>query len=365
MEDLFAIQEEISASIIRSLKLRLAAPEIPAVAGPHAARNIEIYDLYLRGRFQWNKRTPEGLDKAIQLFEQVIALDREYAPGYSGLADALILRVDFGMGRLPPCEVMPRAKAAVLRALELDPSLAEAHASLGSIVGLHEWHWSEAERHYRRSIELNPGYATAHHWYGCDFLMLVGRFEEAYREMETARRLDPLSPAVNESLAYVLLVARRYDEALEKQLELQDLEPFYYKCYTGLGRTYIQQSLYPQAIEMLLKARALAGDVPIILGALGQAYALDGQVAEARAVLARLEALAAAGYVPSNSFALIHCGLGEYGRALDWLERGCDRAELPLSAIGVHPAYDPLRGNPRFTALLEKVGIPKPTRLDS
>jgi serine/threonine-protein kinase len=356
VEDLFAIQEEISASIVRSLKLRLVpAPKVPA--GTPTSRSIEVYDLYLRGRFHWHKRTPEGLDKAIQIFKQVIGLDPKFAPAYAGLADALILRVDFGMAPLPPREIMPRAREAAQRAIELDPTLAEAHTSLGSITGLHEWHWSESEAYYRRAIELNPSYVTAHHWYGCDFLMLLGRFDEAFREMETASRLDPLSSAINESVAYLLLVTRRYDEALEKQLELQELDPFYYKCYTGMGRIYIQQGLYSQAIEMLSKGRSLAGDVPNILGALGQAYGMDGREAEARGILAKLEAMSRKRYVLSSSFALTHCGLGEKDRALDWLERGCERAELTITAIGVHPAYDCLRGHPRFTALLKRVGV--------
>jgi serine/threonine-protein kinase len=356
VEDVFAIQEEISASIVRSVRLRLGVtPETPPPQP--AALNIDVYDLYLRGRFHWNKRTPDGLDKAIQIFEQVIEMDPQFAPAYAGLSDALGLRADFGMGPLPPREVMPRAKAAALRAIELDPTLAEAHTSLGSILGLHEWRWDEAEAYYRRALQLNPSYATAHHWYGCDFLALLGRMEEAFREMEIARRLDPFSPAINESYAYMLLLARRYDEALEKQLELQELDPYYYKSYTSTGRIYIQQGLYAQAIEMLSKGRSLAGDTPFILGALGQAYALDGQQADARAILAKLEAMAREEYVSSTAFALIHCSLGETERALDWLERGCDGAELPLAALGVHPAYDPLRGHPRFTALLQKIGV--------
>src|SRR5262249_36504839 len=166
-----------------------------------------------------------------------------------------------------------------------------------------------------------------------------------------------LSSAINDSVAYLLLVARRYDEALEKQLETQELDPFYYKCYTGMGRIYIQQRLYGQAIDMLSKGRALAGDLPIILGALGQAYALDGRKAEARSILTKLEWMARERYVLSRSFALIYCGLGEKERALDWLERGCERAELPIAAIGVHPAYDTLRAEPRFKALIKRVGV--------
>jgi TolB-like protein len=355
VEDLFAIQEEISSSIVRSLKLRLAAqPEAPAV---HGTRNIETYDLYLRGRFHWNKRTAEGMDKAIQLFEQVIRLDPEYAPAHAGLADSLVLRVDYGMGPAPPPEIMPRARAAALRAIELNPTLAEAHTSLGSITGLYEWHWNEAERHYRRAIELNPGYVTGRHWYACDYLVLLGRFDEAFCEMDIAMRLDPLSSAINASVAYLLVIARRYDEALEKQLELQELDPFYYNCYTGMGRIYIQKGLYGQAVEMLSKGRALGGEIPFILGALGQAYALDGREAEARALIAKLEAMGKERYVSTCSIALIYCGLGEKDRALDWLETACRRSELRLTSIGVHPAYDTLRDEPRFRALLKKVGL--------
>jgi serine/threonine-protein kinase len=356
VEDLFAIQQEISASIVRSLRLRLAgAPE--TAAGKPPAHNIDVYDLYLRGRFHFNKRTQEGLDKAIQIFEQVIARDADFAPAYSGLSDALSLQVDFGMGPRAPKETMARAKMAALRAIELDPTLAEAHTSLGSITGLHEWNWMESERHYLRAIELNPGYMTAHHWYASDFLALMGRFDEAFREIQIALRLDPLSPAINENVAHILVMARRYDEALEKQLELQELDPFYYKCYTGMGRIYIQQGLYGQAIEMLSKGRSLAGDVPFILGALGQAYALDGRESDARATLGRLRAIACDQYVPSNTFALIHCGLGEKDQAMEWLEYGCRQQEVPMSSLAVHPAYDPLRDDPRFDAIVRLIGL--------
>jgi tetratricopeptide (TPR) repeat protein len=252
---------------------------------------------------------------------------------------------------------MPDAKAAALRAIELDPTLAEAYTSLGSIRGLHEWHWPEAERYYQRSIELNPNYPTAHHWYACDYLILLRRLEEAMAEMEIALRLDPLAIAINESIAHVLMVSRRYEEAAAKQREIQELDPFYYKGYAGMGRISIQQGRYGRAVELLSKARELAGDVPIVLGALGQAYGLDGRQSEARQVLARLETIAKERYVPSSSLALVHCGLGEKDRALDWLETGCERHELTIAAIGVHPGYDQLRGESRFTALLERIGI--------
>jgi len=349
--DVFAIQAEISGSIVRSLRLRLAAPAV------HASRNIETYDLYLRGRFHWNKRTPEGLDRAIQLFTQVIEMDPEFAPAHAGLADAYILRADHGLGPALPGQVMPKAKAAALRAIELDPRLAEPYNSLGSLTGMHEWRWQEAEQYYRRSLELNPNYATGRHWYACDFLTLNGRVEEALAEMEIAVRLDPLATAINESLAHVLLMQRRYDDALAKQREIQELDPFYYKGYSGMGRIYIQKGRYDEAIEMFVKAKSLAGEVPIVLGALGQAYGLSGRAGDAREVLEKLAQMARDRYVPSTSMALVHCGLGEPESALNWLDTACDRRELTVAAIGIHPAYDVLRGEPGFAALLKRIGL--------
>ena len=350
--DIFAIQQEISFSIVRSLRLRLQAPAV------HASRNIETYDLYLRGRFHWNKRTPEGLDRAIELFTQAIEMDPEFAPAHAGLADAYILRADHGMGPMLPGEVMPKAKAAALRAIQLDPTLAEPHNSLGSISGMHEWRWPEAERYYRRAVELNPNYVHVRHWYACDFLTLQGRVDEAFTQMEIAVRLDPLAIPINESLAHVLLLSRRYDEALRKQHEICELDPFYYKCYSGRARIFIQTGRYGEAIEMLLKARSLAGDVSIVLGALGQAYGLAGRRSEALAVLEKLEQMGRDSYVPWTSMALVHCGLGDKARALAALETACDRRDLSVTAIGIHPAYDVLRGEPEFTALLRRIGLP-------
>ena len=353
IEDLFAIQEEISTSIVRSLQLRLAGRPLQPVS--RTLRSPQAYDLYLRGRFYWGKRTAEGLERGIQLFNRAIEVDPQFAPAHAGLADALSLCADFGLSM--PAEVMPKAKAAALRALELDPSLAEAHTSLGLISGLYEWRWLEAERHYRRALELNPGYATAHHWYACDYLALVGRCDEALAEMETAVRLDPLCPVMIQSQAYVLMLARRYDEALEVHRQALELDAYYYKSYTAMGRLYIQKGLYGPAAEMLEKGLALAGDVPNILGALGQAYALGGRQGEARALLVKTAEMARQRYVPSTCFALIHAGLGEVQRALDWLEAACERHEPSVCVAKVHPAYDSLRGETRFTALLKRMGL--------
>ncbi len=348
LEDLFDIQRQISEAIAASLKMKLlgARPAPPSV---------EAYDLYLRGRFHWNKRTREELERGVDYFERAIAADPQYAPAWSGLADAYTLQADHSLRS--PAEVMPKARQAAMRALELDPDLADPYASLALIESVYEWQWAQAEAHYRRAIELNPGYVTAHHWYGCDLLALHGRFDEACAEMDQAARLDPLSHILWESYAHVLMLARRYDDSLAMHRKAQELEPHYYKHYTSQGRIAMHQGRHKEAVELLLKGHEIAGDNPALLGALGQAYGTAGRVAEARAVLARLTEIAERDYVPSTAFALLHCGLGETGRALEWLERGCERHDLPLAAIKVHPGYDSLRGEPRFAAILTRIGL--------
>jgi serine/threonine-protein kinase len=355
VEDLFAIQEEISRAIVGTLRIRL----IGARASESIARgpsNLEAYKLYLKGRFHWNKRTREELERAIRHFRETVAVDPRFAPGYAGLADAYTLLADYGLA--PPAEVMAQAKSAALRALELDQNLAEAHASLALMLSLHEWKWAEADGHFRRALTLNPGYVNTHHWYACDHLALLGRLDEALAEADLAISLDPLSQVITESRCYLLMLARRYEEAIDQSRRVAELDPYFYKAYTGPGRTYIQMGRYDEAIRMLEKGRALSGDVPTLLAALGQAHALDGNTAKARALLKRLEELARTIHVPASAFAVIHLGLGENSRALDHLEAGCDRHELALSAINVHPVYDVLRGQPRFAALVDRIFPP-------
>ena len=252
-------------------------------AGRPASRRT---DLYLRGRFMGNLRTQAGLARAIEWFEQAIAADEGLALAHAGLADALCLTAEYGL--MPPEDALPRARAAALRALELDPGSGEAHASFALIHALYEWEWDEAEAFFRRAIELNPGYATAHHWLAIDFLASVGRFEEARQELELARQLDPLSIIIQEGKPYLLMLERRYEEALLAYDVLAELDPGFYKVYTAKGRTLSQMGRYGEAIPMLEKGRAMAGDVPSILGALGQSYALAGQAPSARRLLEEL-----------------------------------------------------------------------------
>jgi TolB-like protein len=352
IEDLFAIQEEISRAIVKTLQLKLIAPAIQ-----HGAYNLEAYNLYLKGRFQWNKRTADGLKRGVQLFEQAIAVDQDFALGYAGLSDAYSLLADYGL--VKPADIMPAAESAARKALEIDPTLAEAHASLGLIRSIYAWEWAEAEQHYRRAMVLNPGYATTHHWFAIDFLGMLGRWEEAFQEIEIALQLDPLSPIIREGKGFLLMLSNRHDEAIEEYRQMLDLDCFCYKAFTAMGRAYTQKGMYEEAISMLQKGRSLSGDIPSILGALGQTYALAKRPAEARRLLEELGELAKRRHVASTCFALIHLGLGEKDQALDWLETGARGRETPLAALKVHPAYDNLRGEPRFQALLRKLGLAK------
>src|SRR5260370_433377 len=271
MQDLFAIQEEISCAIVKTLRIKLmdraGAPLIR-----RGAYNLEAYNLYLKGRFQWNKRTAEGLKRGVHYFEQAISVDPAFAPGFAGLADSYTLLADYGL--VSPGDIMPAAESAARKALALDPTLAEAHASLALIRSSYYWEWAEAEEHYLRAIELNPGYATAHHWFAVDHLAMLGRMDEAMVEIEIAQQLDPLSPILREGKGFLFMLSRRYDEALDEDRQMLELDSFFYKAFTAMGRAYTPNGMYEEAITMLQKGRSLSGDIPNILAALGQTYAL-------------------------------------------------------------------------------------------
>src|SRR3989442_12154010 len=242
---------------------------------------------------------------------------------------------------------MPAAETAARKALGIDPTLAEAHASLALIRSSYYWEWAEAEEHYLRAIELNPGYATAHHWFAVDHLAMLGRMDEAMVEIDIAQQLDPLSPIIREGKGFLYLLSRRYDEAIEEYRQMLELDCFFYKAFISMGRAYSQMGMYEEAITMLQKGRSLSGDIPNILGALGQTYALASRPADARRLLEELSELARRRHVPSTCFALIHLGLGEKERALEWLEGARERRELPVVSLKGHPAHGNLPAEPR------------------
>ncbi|HLK66998.1 MAG TPA: tetratricopeptide repeat protein [Bryobacteraceae bacterium] len=354
VQDVFAIQEEIALAIVRTLHVKLSGDRQDARIG-RGHSTVSSYDWYLKGRHLWRSRKPEQLKQSVACFENAIAADENSALAYAGLADTYSLLVDYGS--LHPEEGFPQAKAAAQRAIALDPDLAEPHASLAFIRSVYDWQWDDAELLYHQAIALNPGYATAHHWLGCDHYAPLGRMDEALAEMTIAQQLDPLSLIIREGCAYMRMLRREFDLAIAEYRELLAFDPSFYKGYTSLGRTYAQMGNYQEALAMLNRGRSLAGDIPSILAALGQIHALLGDEAQAREFLKELQRLAKVRYVPAACFAVVHLGLGEQGRALDWLEEGAARRESQLSAVGVHPLYDPLRGQPRFDALVNRLGL--------
>ena len=355
MQDVFAIQEEIARNIVRTLRLQLSSgAEAALLARPHTS--VSSYDYYLKGRYHLHRRTPDDLARGLQYFEAAVAVDPDSALAHAGLADAYVLLVDYGL--LHPTKGVPKVRAAATRAIELDPTLADAYPSLAVIRAHWDREWQDAEDLYRKAIGLNPGCATAHHWLATDFLAVVGRLDEGELELEIALQLDPLSSIIHEGRASFSIWRRQYDEAVRRYCEIREFDPTFYKAYTGLGRVYALQGKYTDALAMLEKGRALAGDVPNILGAMGEIFALSGDAASARGILAQLTARALDSYVPSTCFARVHSGLGEVERALDWLEKGCEQRELPMAMLKVHPVYDPLRDEPRFQAVVERMRFP-------
>jgi len=266
-----------------------------------------------------------------------------------------MLLADYGMTR--PAEAMPKAKAAALAALKLDAGLAEAHTSLALLTAVYEWRWEQAGRHFRRALELNPGSAQAHHWYGYDCLGPQGKLDQALAEVETALQLDPLSMIIRSSLGALFLTRREYDRAIAHSQHSLRLDPQFYKTYTILGRAYFLKAQYEEAIQCFEKARALSSGAHYLLGGLGQSYAMAGQKAKARKALRELLALGKRNYVPALSVAMIHAGLGDLDSAFQWLDQAYRNHEGNLVYLNVYPAYDCLRPDPRFQALVAKVGL--------
>ncbi len=353
IRDLLAVQEDIARAIATTLTRQLVADR--AATADRRVQNAEAYNLYLKGRFFAGKRTRDGLERSAAYLQQAIAADPRLAEAHSGLADTYCLLAEYGF--VHPAIAIPPARQAALIALDLDPRLAEAHASYALIRSVHDWEWDEAEAFYLKSLDLNPGYASAHHWYALDFLAPLGRFEQAHQELRIAQQLDPLSLNSLEGTGYLLTLERRYDEALRAYRDLAELDSSFYRTFTSFGRALSLAGRHGEGLEMLQKGLQMAGEVPSILGALGQVNALAGDGAEARRMLSRLAELSATRYVPSTCFALVHAGLAENDRALTWLEKGADEHELSMTMLGVHPIYDSLRGEARFTAVLRRLRL--------
>jgi len=353
LDDVVAIQEEIARAIVETLKLALNPRRETAPATRTKRVNMECYNLCLQGRFYAQGRTASGLRRSLDCYSAAIAADPESATAHAGLADAYSLLADYGI--MHPREAMPRAEAAALCALKLNPDSAEANSALAFIRSVFHWKWEEGEALYRRAIELNPSYARARHWFAIDCLAPQKRFDEAEPQVDIARELDPLSLITHEGSPYLRMLRRDYTGCIRGLQEIGNLQGGFHKVFSGIGRALNLLGRFDEAIAMLEKAEATAAGIPNVISALGQTLAMAGRTDEAKRRLDQLHALAQAEHVSATCFAIVHLGFGEREKALEWLEIGCERREVPVMMIFAHPVYDPLRDDARFQALVRRM----------
>ncbi len=355
LTDVFAAESDIARAIADTLRAKLTGSEQNALAA-RPTENPEAHQLYLRGRYFWNKRTGADFKKAIGYFNQAIEKDPNYALAYAGLADACVLLSAYA--EASPKDSLPQAKAAAEKALELDSTLGEAHASLAQALLAYDLNFAEANREFRRAIELNPNYATAHHWYGESVLGPLGQFEEAIAEARRSLELDPLSVIINADYGSALTNARRYDQAIEQLRKTVEMDPGFYYAHWTLGNALELKGFTEEAIAEYKKAIALNDD-PLPRALLGHLYAKLGRKDEALAILKQLRELRESSkerYVSPYNLALIHIGLGQKNEAIQLLEETYEERDgYNIVFIKVEVLLDPLRGDPRFEALVQKV----------
>jgi serine/threonine-protein kinase len=352
--DVFAVQDEIAGSVVSMLKGRLAADSRTALIAPHR-HDLDAYGFYLEGRYHWNKRTEDELKKSVSCFEQAIDRDPGYAQAYAGMADAYITLGTYGA--LPPNDVMPRAKRALERALEIDVGLGEAYSCRGCVRSVYDWSWSDAERDFKRAIDLRPSYPTAHHWYAINHLVPVGRFNEATEELRHALDLDPLAIAIKNSVGMKSYFAGQYDDAVRELSKTIELDGSFGMARYFLAATYAELSRYPDAFAELEAAIRLCGRSPEMLAALGYLHGVSGDVNGARGILQELRQLADVRYVSPARIAQVHVGLGERVEALDRLEEAHAEHAADLAWLNVRPVFASLRDEPRFAALLTAIRL--------
>jgi serine/threonine-protein kinase len=356
LTDIFAVQEDIAKEISEALRLRLTLEEQRRIVKRYT-ENTEAYQLYLKGRYYWNKRTEDAFKKGIEYFQQAIEADPNYALAYAGLADSYALLGAAAYGALAPKEAMPRAKAAAMKALDLDDTLAHAHAPLAYASLLYDWDWSAAEREFRRAIELNPGYATARQWYSI-FLSVIGRHDEAFAEAERALNLDPLSLIINAGLGLRYYYARQYDRAMRQLRKTLEMDPNFAIAHEYLGRTYQQMDKYGEAIEEYQKGEMLSGGSPLFVAGLASACALAGEISRALKLLDELNELSKKRYVSPYLLAIGYLTLGDKDQAFQWLEKAHQERDGWLSFLKVEPKHDSLRSDPRFQTMLRNMNFP-------
>jgi TolB-like protein/DNA-binding winged helix-turn-helix (wHTH) protein/Flp pilus assembly protein TadD len=354
LQDTLALQNRVASAIADQIRINLTPQEQAALKNLKVV-NPEAYESYLKGRYFWNKRTADGLKVALAYFKQTIEEDPRYAQAYSGLADTYSLLGDWQYAVMTPKEAFPKAKAAAIKALELDSSLGEAHNSLAFVLDGFDWDFDSAGKEFQRAIELSPGYATAHHWYAWH-LSLLGRYDDAIVEMRKAENLDPLSLIINADLAELLVIAHSYDESIRQSRKTIEMDPNFALAHNQLAQAYLQKHMYDEAVAELQKAVQLSGDSPTCIANLARAYIASGKRSEAVKLLSDLKKRSNPGHSNAAEIAMIYASLGDTDQAMTWLEKGYDERFNP--GVLLRPGFDPLRSDSRFQNLLHQIGLP-------
>ena len=353
--DILTLQSHVASAIVNEIRVKLT-PEDQVRLATTRQVSTQSYENYLKGRYYWNKRSQEGLTKAIDYFQLAIEQDPNYALAYAGLADCYSIIGSVIVGTVPALEVAPKARAAALKSLELDNTLAEAQTSLATVRFNYDWDWNAAASGFRRAVELNPNYATAYQRNSL-YLMSMGRTSESIAEMNRAHDLDPLSISTNFSLGWRLYLAREYDQAIEQLRNTIDMDPDFVLPHLVLGQAYEQKRMYDQAITELRRAADISQSSPPAVAALARAYAVSGRTTEARKLLDQLMEQSKRRYVSPFYVAIVYAGLGENDQALDWIEKAYKDRSNAIVFSKVDPQLDPLRTAPRFKALLHRLAL--------
>ena len=353
VESIFTIQDEISRAIVNALRIELVAGQEYMLVKRYT-QNPDAYNLYLEGRFQWNKRTEDGLRKSIALFEEAAAKDPNFALAYAGVADAHNMLAVYGHNA--PADTFPRAKEAAEKALEMDDALAEGYISLAFVKYQYDWDWMGAEMDFNWAIGLNPSYATAYHWYGI-LLISQGRFEEALAKLEQARELDPRSLPINTDLAALFYYSHQYDQAIRQAKEVLKIDPDFHRAHAFLGASYGQKKSFRKAFQEFEKADEAYGRSGFYASDMAYIHALAGRREEAQRILGELEGLSRLGYLSPYSLGLVWAALGETDLAFEYFEQAYKEKDQALALAKVDPRLDPLREDPRFVGLLQKMGL--------
>jgi TolB-like protein/DNA-binding winged helix-turn-helix (wHTH) protein/Flp pilus assembly protein TadD len=353
LRNTLTLQNSVARAIAAQIRVSLNPQEQAALQGGSTV-NPAAYESYLKGRFFWNKRTANGLSTALAYFNQAAEEDPAYARAYSGLADTYALLGDWQYAVMTPTEALPKAKDAAMKAIALDPGSGEGHNSLAFCLDGFDWNFAEAGKEFERAIALNPGYATAHHWYAWH-LALVRRYGDALVEMRKAQNLDPLSLVINADLAELLSLAHDDDEAIRQSRRTLELEPNFGLAHNHLGQAYLQKHMVDDAIPELQKAVTLSGGAATCMANLGRAYVAADRRGDAQALLEELRKRSSPLHLYASEIAVLYAALGDHDQALTWLERGA--AERFNPGVLLRPGLDPLRGDPRFVDLLRRVGL--------